>query len=354
MTLRSPSLARRLLPKLVLSTALGALFAWIVARGGVPLVPHPDTFRSVAWWSLPAFAAVLLVGHFFRASRWRFLMAPVKPIPLREAVALNWIGFFAIFALPLRLGEVVRPALTKMRQGVPISTGLGTVAVERIFDGLLTSLCVLWALMVVPMPPAEDELVRSLTYYGYLTVALFGTAFAGLLLFLWQRRLALWLVNQTLGRASPKAASFLEGKLEELASGLRAVAVPRLLAGFMVETAAYWGLNILSLWLLAIGCGIPMDLGQAVAVVGLFAIGILLPAGPGLFGNFQLALTVSLKLYFGGALVTQQGAVFIFLMYVTQAVILTIAGVLPLLAMRLSLTDLLQADAPAAAAQTPP
>ena len=30
-----PSLLRRILPKLVLSLALGGLFAWLAARGGV-------------------------------------------------------------------------------------------------------------------------------------------------------------------------------------------------------------------------------------------------------------------------------------------------------------------------------
>ena len=39
----------------------------------------------------------------------------------------DWVGFFAIFALPLRIGELARPALSRMRQGIPISVGIGTM-----------------------------------------------------------------------------------------------------------------------------------------------------------------------------------------------------------------------------------
>ncbi|MCA9602578.1 MAG: flippase-like domain-containing protein, partial [Myxococcales bacterium] len=121
------SVTRRILPKLIVSLLLGGLFAWLVARGGVPLIPKRADFASLHWWTVPAYAASLAVTHFFRASRWRFLIAPIKRLPLREVVALNWIGFFAIFALPLRLGELARPALTKARAGISISVGLGTV-----------------------------------------------------------------------------------------------------------------------------------------------------------------------------------------------------------------------------------
>ena len=71
--------------------------------------------------------------------------------------------FFAIFALPLRLGEMARPALTKLRQGIPVSVGFGTIAVERVVDGLVTSLCVAWALFAIPMMLASLALISGET-----------------------------------------------------------------------------------------------------------------------------------------------------------------------------------------------
>ena len=34
----------------------------------------------------------LLLVHFFRASRWRFLIAPVQHVPMRDVVLLKYVG----------------------------------------------------------------------------------------------------------------------------------------------------------------------------------------------------------------------------------------------------------------------
>ncbi len=339
----SQSIARRVLPKLAISLVLGALFAWLVNRGGVPLIPPAEAFARVRWWTLPAYVVVLAAMHFFRASRWRFLIYPVKQdIPFRDTILLNWIGFFAIFALPLRLGEVARPALTKIRHGVSLSAGLGTVAVERVVDGLVTSLCVVWAFVALPQLPTDDELARSLPYYGGLAVSVFAAAFVALGLFLWQRELATRLVRGTIGRVSPKLGELLASKVAGIADGIRSISSPRLAFSFLFESLLYWGLNAAGMWLLGWGCGLDMSFGHAVAVMGILAIGILLPAGPGLFGNFQLAISTALKLYFATEVVGSAGAVYIFLLYATQAVCITLAGVIPLYALHLSFRDLLR------------
>lgn len=342
----TPSLARRVLPKLAISLALGSLFGWLVHRGGVPLIPTAEAFAEVKWWTVGLYVVSLAGTHFFRASRWRFLIHPVKrDIPFRDTILLNWIGFFAIFALPLRLGEVARPALTKIRHGVSISAGIGTVAVERVIDGIVTSACVVWALVALPQLPTDDELARSLPYYGGLAVSVFVAAFGALALFLWQRELAAKLVRGTIGRVAPRLGSLVAEKVTSIADGVRSIARPGLLFPFLLETGLYWGLNALGMWLLGWGCGLEMSFGHAVAVMGILAIGILLPAGPGLFGNFQLAISTALKLYFATSVVGSQGAVYVFLMYATQAVLITAAGIIPLYALQLRFRDLLRAPA---------
>ncbi len=332
----------RLLPKLIISIALGALFAWLAARGGVPLVPPSSAFARVSPWAVPGYLASLAVVHFFRASRWRFLIAPVKRMPFADVILLNWIGFFAIFALPLRLGEIARPALTKLRHGVPISAGFGTVAAERVIDGLLTSLCVAFTLFALPRLPTSDPIARHLPTYGYAALALFCCAFVALGMFLWQRSLAVRLTNWSIGFVSPKLGAFLAEKVGNVADGLHSVASPRLALGFLFESVIYWGVNALGVWWLGVGVGLPMSFGHAVAVMGVLAIGILLPTGPGLFGNFQLAVAACLKLFFPESAVAQQGAVFVFLLYLLQSGVMVVAGVVPLYALRLRMRDLVE------------
>ncbi len=337
----SPSFLRRILPKLVLSLALGGLFAWLAARGGVPLNPGKLDFSVVELWTVPAYVGTLLLTHLLRATRWRFLIAPVKELPVREVIALNWIGFFAIFALPLRLGEMARPALTKLRHDVSLSAGIGTVAVERVVDGLVTSVCVAWALFALPHLDSDDPLVRALPFYGYLALTVFGGAFLALGVFLWQRAFAVRATQVVFGLLSKRLGALLADKVDGVADGIRSLASLRLTAGFLVETVLYWATNAGGMWLLAWGCGIPMEPGHAVALMGILAIGILLPTGPGLFGNFQLAISTALKLYFAAELVGSHGAVFIFLLYAIQAVVIVLTGVIPLYAMNLRFGDLL-------------
>lgn len=340
-----PSLARRVLPKLAISIALAALFVFLLQRGGMPLIPPAGAFAGVRWWTVGAYVPVLIAVHFFRGSRWRFLIRPVQEVPLREGLLLNWIGFFAIFALPLRLGEMARPALTKIRRGVPISAGFGTVAVERVIDGLVTSLCVVWALVALPHLETDDPIARSLPYYGALAVGVFSAAMVGLFLFLWQRSLAVKLVDWTFGLLSKRLSALVAAKVASVADGVRSIAHPGLAAGFLGETLVYWGLNAAGMWLLGWGCGLDMTFAHAVAVMGILAIGILLPAGPGLFGNFQLAISVALQLYFAEDVVGSAGSVYVFLMYVTQAIVITVLGVVPLYALNLRFRDLLRTDA---------
>lgn len=339
------SFASRILPKLGISLALGALFAWIVVKGGVPIIPSSESFADVKWWTLGAYVVVLTVSTFFRASRWRFLIAPIKKIPLRDVIALNWIGFFAIFAFPLRLGEFARPALTKMREGVPISAGFGTIAVERVVDGLLTSLCVVWAIYALPHVETTDPLARAVPHYGSLAVLLFSGAFVGLILFLWQRAFAVRLVGWTFGLVSKSLATKVAAKIDSVADGVRSLAHVRYATGFFAESILYWGLNAAGMWLLAWGVGLPMTFGMSVAVMGILAIGILLPAGPGLFGNFQLAVSAALKLYFAESIVATKGAAYIFLLYGTQAVFICITGIVPLYLLKIRFGDLLAPDA---------
>jgi glycosyltransferase 2 family protein len=332
---------RGFLIKLAISLALGGLFAWLVARGGVPLVPEPHQLRDVRAWAVPVYLASLLLVHYFRASRWRFLIAPVASVPLRDVICLNWIGFFAIFALPLRLGELARPALTKLRHGVPISVGLGTVAVERVLDGLITSGCVAWALLVLPRLESRDPIASLLPSYGFLALGLFAAAFAALGMFLWQRKLALRLTRASIGWLSPGLAETLASKVDNLADGIRSISDRRLGFGFLFESSLYWGCNALGVWALGVGCGLNFAFGHALAVMGVLAIGILLPTGPGLFGNFQLAVSAALRLYFAESVVGSQGAVFIFLLYLLQSAVMIVAGIIPLYALRLRFSDLL-------------
>lgn len=332
---------RRLAPKLAISVVLGLLFAYIVHRGGVPFLPHRESLARVAWWAVPAYLVTLVTTHFLRASRWRHLIAPYKRVSVLESVAVNWVGFFAIFAMPLRLGELARPAICKIRQSIPVSVGLGTVAVERVIDGLVTSVFLVVGLFAIPRRVPTDYIAAHLPYYGYLALGIFCCAFVAIGAFLWKRDLARRLTERVFGIVSPRVAGRLAATVDGVAEGLRSLAHLRTAGPFVVETLGYWFCNAFGMWILLRGVGLDVGFGVGASLMGVLAIGILLPAGPGMFGSFQAFLAAGLRLYVDERHVSDEGAAYVFLLYVVQALFMTLTGVIPLYAMKLSFRDLL-------------
>jgi len=53
-------------------------------------------------------------------------------------------------------------------------------------------------------------------------------------------------------------------------------------------------------------------------VMGVLGVGILVPAGPGLFGAFQWSMYAALAMFFADELVLGPGAAYVFLVYAIQ------------------------------------
>jgi len=215
------------------------------------------------------------------------------------------------------------------------------VAVERVLDGAITSGCVAWALWMLPRLDTKDPFARAVPYYAGGVLLAFVCALLALAAFLWQRALAVRLTARVFEFFSPRLGNLLSRKVDSVADGIRSIGDARLAFGFLGETAVYWATNACFMWVLGLACGLPMQLGHAVAVMGVLGLGILLPSGPGMFGNFQLAVAAALKLYFPAQLVGAQGSVFIFLLYGLNAFMMIAIGVIPILSMRLHLSELI-------------
>ena len=98
------------------------------------------------------YVALLFVMQVCRSLRWNNLLAPLGiHVPTGPMLAISAVGFMEILALPARLGELVRPGLLRKR-GVSATAALGTVAVERIVDGLLVSVFVFGACFALRGP----------------------------------------------------------------------------------------------------------------------------------------------------------------------------------------------------------
>ncbi len=337
----SPRLGRRFAIRLTISLAIGAAFVWFMQRAGLRVWPSRSAFAHVRWWTVGAYFALYGVVHFFRAYRWEYLLRPITKVPGRRMIAIAFIGFLAIMLLPFRMGEVVRPYLIREKGKITGSAAMGTIAAERVLDGLYVAMLLAGALALVPRLPLEHVYINGfhvarLPQLGVLTVAVFGSALAVLAFFLWKRRLAEMLTAKLVGMISERLAKRMAQIIGGLADGLRSLPNPRLMIPFTIHSAIYWCTNALTMWMLGWGCGLPMTPGQGFAVMGVLAMGILMPAAPGLFGAFQLAIFAALSMYFPQSMVVEQGTAYVFLMYACQTSFHLIAGIVPIFTEKIS------------------
>jgi hypothetical protein len=321
------SWVRRNALKLGLSGFIAFAFCLILRRGGLPIVPEKAAFENVKWWTCGGYAVTFFAWSTIRAVRSRHLLRAVEPsITVREIVTISFIGFLAIFTLPLRLGEVVRPALFNQKSRISFATATGVMGAERIIDGL-TLMILLGTMLPLgrPLNPLPNHIgnlpipVVAVPAAAYTSLLVFIAAFAAMALFYWRRAFARDLTERVIGVVSKRLAQLVANQVEKLSEGFRFLPSAKHIGPYLLETLVYWLVSASGMLLLAWGCGIrDITLPQIFAVMGVLGIGIIAPGAPGYFGAFQASLYAGLALYFGESVVFGPGSAYVFLLYVLQ------------------------------------
>jgi len=234
------------------------------------------------------------------------------------------VAMALITLLPLRLGEVSRPALLREKGKLSAWAVTGTVGAERIIDGLVFSLLLLAGLAIArPADQLPDHIgslaipaavvPRAATIAG----AGFAAGFALMLLFYFQRALARRL-GGVVGVVSKPLALRITEIIERLSDGLRFLtqlryAGPYLFLTLLAVWAHVWAIDALGD---AVGIA-ELTFTQSCVLVGVLALGFAMPNAPGFFGQVQLAVYAGLAVYLAPEQVVGPGATMAFLFYVT-------------------------------------
>ena len=326
---------RRLVWRLGLSLAIAAFFIWVMRAGAMPLIPKAETLRAVRWWTVAGFLVSWSGVHVLRAVRWKVLLTPIAEVSWRRVLVASFIGYLAILVLPLRAGEVVRPVMIREQGRLSAWAAAGTLAAERIVDGLVLSLILFIALQVAtPLDPLPERLgdlpipVAFIPRAAYAALLVFTAALLVMLAFYRWKRAARRFIRWALGGMSPRLSEWVASRIENVGEGLSFLSQWRHGVPFLLMTSAYWLLNVACTWLLGWGSGFEeFGYGQASVVTGVLALGILIPNAPGFFGAFQFSLYAGLAIFYPRDQVMGEGAALVFLMYLCQTLItLAFAG----------------------------
>ena len=283
--------------------------------------------RALPLSAVLSYAVMLALTHVFRSWRWEFLLRPLGvSVRFGRLLPISSVGFMAILALPLRLGEFVRPYYVAREGRVRMSAALGTVAVERIVDGLMISILFFTAYIA----SSNDTFSPQLRFAAWLSLL----GFLGLTTFL---LFALWRTEGTIRFAlkvsllstfAPTRAARASDRIRAIISGFRVLHDPANLLIFLVQTVLYWGCNGFGMWLLARQMGLPISLGAAFVTMAFTGVVLSLPNSPGLVGQFHAGIKLALTAYLPAAIVNSKGVAYAVVLHGLQTVWYVAAGVI--------------------------
>ena len=279
--------------------AISLLFLYWALRGISPAAFFHDV-RHANLWLFLASAAVATLTFPARASRWRIILAArsagVRWKPVWHATA---IGFMANNVLPARTGELARGYAASRLVGLPFAASIGSIAVERVFDGLIVVLLMAVAIASSSFPAAGKLGTTSVSTIAGWMGALFILVLAFLFVLVHAPREGLAWVAAALRRTLPERAA--EGTVRiarGFIEGLSILRAPRDFARVVVWSLAVWLINGAAFYLGFLAFHINgLPLTSPLLLQGIVAVGVAIPSSPGFFGMFEAGSRLSLGLY---------------------------------------------------------
>jgi len=241
---------------------------------------------------------MMVATYVLRAWRWQYLLAPIGPTRLSNALRTTVIGFAASFLLPARPGEVLRPYLLARREGLSATATFATVIVERALDLLTVALLLALALSRWAAADGETPLVRAIRAGGIAA----GTAsIAGLVILLVLaghperfERLLLRIERVLPARVARAVARF--GRL--FAEGLGIMRDPRRLAVALLLSLPLWMAIGAQTWLVTRAFGIEIPPTATFVLLAVLVVGVSVPT-PGAVGGYHEAYRLTTTGLFG-------------------------------------------------------
>ena len=279
----------------VTALLVSVVFVWLAFRD-LDVDAVRVSLAALGWLPMGVYLISLFAIHLLRTARWHLMVRALHPEqPVFRSLRISFLGFAAVFLVPLRLGELARPWLLRQASDVPMSAGLGTVAVERTVDGLFM---VLVLVLSVLWSGASDPILWTM---GGVAGAIFGgagTAFAWMAIAPRSaERFWRWVFAPLGASWADRVIALLNGFVE----GLSSLPSWSTRVTYLGCTLGYWGLNAWGMTYLAQAMGIELSLAQGCLIMALLVVGIMVPAGPGSIGTFHAPIIFGLTSLFGSA-----------------------------------------------------
>ncbi len=278
-----------MIKKLLIGIAVSAVFIYLTLKG-VDLKEVLAGFGNKSYGFLFPVAALIILTQVIRSVRWGVILSPIKAINQRTLFPITSIGFLAIIVAPMRLGEIVRPYLINVKQSVPFGSGIATILIERSMDLLMLLGFLFFILLRVSLP---DWVARG----GSVLLSILLLELILIILFMIFPEKIKGFLFPILKRLPGKVAKGFEAFIENIANGFRVISSIKKFAQIFFLSFIVWSLSALAVYLLFSFYNWRLGIMEALTVTTLTALGVSLPAAPGLIGNFQFACMFALSFW---------------------------------------------------------
>jgi glycosyltransferase 2 family protein len=223
--------------------------------------------------------------YLWHGVRWQTLLRPVVRLKYWEPVRAIYVGLFANEVLPFRAGEVLRCYLLARNPLLPLSVSFTSALIERVFDGIWLSLCIILMLRYTVFPHSLRYLVDGAYVLG-ITVLVLALAL-GVIMF---RR------HKT--RAALAGETGWRRQLHVLIDDLEIIGHSRSLWTSFLQSLPYLLLQIIPIYGALRGYGFDLSLGVAFVLMIVLRLSTIVPQAPGNLGLFQVVVRETLvKVY---------------------------------------------------------
>jgi len=284
-----------------------------------------DVWSIIRGTSMPWFVGGLAVNFaalLLRTVRWRKLLGDENAPGFYPTFFANTVGYMLSTVLPVRAGDVARPALISRRTNVRFTEALGTVLTERILD--LYGLMILFIYYVVRHWNSYGGsraflLIKSGAIGGAATLAALTFFMAGMLMF----RSVIRRLHEWVGKAVPQR--FRESWMrffDAFAESLQLTRRPGALLTVVGATAGIWLCLTGQFWFIVVAMRRPLPFDASFFICGLSTIGMIVPT-PGGVGGFHKACQMILTTFYGFDIDSSVAAALLFHVVGTLPVVAT-------------------------------
>ena len=235
-----------------------------------------DANYLLAFLSLP----VYFLAAWFRTLRWKYLLRPMKAVSTARLYPVVIIGFMANNLIPARVGELVRAYILREREGVSMSASLGTIVVDRVFDGLT----LLLFLILAGLFATVSAQVRTL---AIVMAALFGVGVVIMYVLVTSESRSRWAVDIVVRLVPERLKGRAQGLTDSFLEGLQSLRSATAMAGAWAASVVSWLLEATMYYMVGEAFGLRLGFEVYLLVAAAANLAITLPT-PGGVGPFEL------------------------------------------------------------------